>query len=155
MKALLKVDPLPKDDGGDGTGTTSTPDADCRVPVTRAEATVAPPTATTAPPTDVAAGRADDHTAEQAAAAERAAPPAQQLDAAARRPRRRGAPPPSPTLRTGDRCGTRRRRAGRGRRGDRHDDTPEPEQVYKARRPRARHVPRAPAQNRHGTPPPW
>jgi penicillin-binding protein 1A len=51
MQALLKIYPLPKKDGGDGTGQpleTPTPGAGTYVPPT---ATVAPPTATTAPPT--------------------------------------------------------------------------------------------------------
>jgi penicillin-binding protein 1A len=51
MQALLKIDPLPKKDGGDGTGKpleTPTPGAGTYVPPA---ATVAPPTATTTPPT--------------------------------------------------------------------------------------------------------
>jgi penicillin-binding protein 1A len=51
MQALLKIDPLPKKEGGDGTGKpieTPTPGAGTYTPPT---ATVAPPTATTAPPT--------------------------------------------------------------------------------------------------------
>ena len=50
MQALLKIDPLPKKDGGDGTGKpieTPTPGAGTYVPPA---ATVAPPTATTTPP---------------------------------------------------------------------------------------------------------
>jgi penicillin-binding protein 1A len=50
MQALLKIDPLPKKEGGDGTGQpleTPTPGAGTYVPPA---ATVAPPTATTAPP---------------------------------------------------------------------------------------------------------
>jgi penicillin-binding protein 1A len=56
MQALLKIDPLPKKDGGDGTGKpieTPTPGAGTYVPPA---ATVAPPTATTAPPTDPGTG---------------------------------------------------------------------------------------------------
>jgi penicillin-binding protein 1A len=51
MQALLKIDPLPKKDGGDGTGKpieTPTPGAGTYVPPA---ATVAPPAATAAPPT--------------------------------------------------------------------------------------------------------
>jgi penicillin-binding protein 1A len=56
MQALLKVDPLPKKDGGDGTGKpleTPTPGAGTYVPPA---ATAAPPSATAAPPTDPGTG---------------------------------------------------------------------------------------------------
>jgi penicillin-binding protein 1A len=56
MQALLKIDPLPKKDGGDGTGKpleTPTPGAGTYVPPA---ATAAPPSATAAPPTDPGTG---------------------------------------------------------------------------------------------------
>ena len=55
MQYLLKIDPLPKKDGGDGTGK----DIDPESAPTPAPGTAPPPTATTAPPVDArdAAGR--------------------------------------------------------------------------------------------------
>ena len=90
MQALLKIDPLPKKDGGDGTGKPiRDPDAGRRHRRRRRRATVAPPTATTAPP---ATGRDGGGTAPQDTT-----PPATQ-DPPARRTRRQPTLPP-PTRR--------------------------------------------------------
>ena len=59
MQALLKIDPLPKKDGGDGTGKADpTPDAGRRHRTCRRRPPSAPPAATTAPPRPPAAGDA-------------------------------------------------------------------------------------------------
>ena len=78
MQYLLKYDPLPKKEGGDGTGKdipTPTPDAGTTVPPA---ATAAPPAATAAPPTDDGTGGGTAPPAEQPPAEQ---PPAEQAPA--------------------------------------------------------------------------